>query len=791
MRDAWILESKLHPPAPPPHWIERDLSLTSPVTWLVAGPGYGKTLALLTLARQTGSELLWLTADAHDADTATLFHYLIAGMRKHIPDFGAELKAMLQGGAGDPRLLWQRFFQELGAYNMPGLTLVLDDAHALGEALAALAYFFDKLPPGLHVLLASRRRPGGKTRIRGVRWLEQTELAFNPAEIAAFLAARAPHGVPAAASVLEGWPLGLELVTAGGSGSHGAGELDEYVAEELFLGQDEARRDFMLKAALLPEITAEACRWVFQALDAAEKLAELEADHLIVRLAGSPAYRFPAYLRDFLEREAARVVPALTAAHWHRRAAAFYLDQGRDELALPHFQASRDWPAATVAAAACFPGMHFAGRGARIEQYLAGFPADVAAVEPVVQLWLGHLHSRAGRPVEALAAYEAAGRLFQERDDGAGAFKVLVRQLTLAVRQQEMKRFNQLALQALARLEDGLAEDVVDLHLARATAADLRGDQPLMRECNEAALALPLGNNPEIAASHVIAHLNLFTQAFHEGDLGRARQHAQRAGETAADFGFAPYRLYADFLLAHLHVLMDDVEAADALLRSLPASWEELLDWHMRAVAQTVLATWHLARGEQHEAEVQAERSLAVFEQAGYLEGRKLGLEPLMWLAIQRKQFARVAGYTDGEGDERNFYDLSLTLPRARALHLAGEAARARDMLAKLVTACDQADFPLVGARARQYLAAAEASLNRPEEARAALEAAEATAERHGYASSSARTAGFKTSWRPWYLYPHPTLVATGPVFPSAVSEVSKSAWTACCWITGRARRPS
>ena len=53
MNEAWIVQSKLTPPSPPVDWLVRALHPIGqgppPLTFLVAGPGYGKTLGLLSL----------------------------------------------------------------------------------------------------------------------------------------------------------------------------------------------------------------------------------------------------------------------------------------------------------------------------------------------------------------------------------------------------------------------------------------------------------------------------------------------------------------------------------------------------------------------------------------------------------------------------------------------------------------------------------------------------------------------------------------------------------------------
>ena len=134
MHQPWINKSKLAIPAAPPAVLGRSPipGAPPPVVILAAGPGYGKSVCLRGLATAEapqGAITLWYGLDPLDADPATFFHYLVAAVQRHIPAFGTEVLALLAGDRQDPRLLWQRWFQDLDAFNLPAVRLVLDDAH--------------------------------------------------------------------------------------------------------------------------------------------------------------------------------------------------------------------------------------------------------------------------------------------------------------------------------------------------------------------------------------------------------------------------------------------------------------------------------------------------------------------------------------------------------------------------------------------------------------------------------------------------------------------------------------
>ena len=73
-----LFESKLHPPRLRPALVERDalverlLRDDTPITSVVAPPGYGKTTVLAQWASRVPSHVAWLSVDRHDNDLSQL-----------------------------------------------------------------------------------------------------------------------------------------------------------------------------------------------------------------------------------------------------------------------------------------------------------------------------------------------------------------------------------------------------------------------------------------------------------------------------------------------------------------------------------------------------------------------------------------------------------------------------------------------------------------------------------------------------------------------------------------------
>ncbi|MEB3198024.1 MAG: BTAD domain-containing putative transcriptional regulator [Candidatus Sericytochromatia bacterium] len=760
MFEAWRHQAKLAPSEPPAFSFARKALLTDerlpPVVLLAAGPGYGKsTLAWQLASREPTATLVWLTADPYDTDDASFFAALTVGVRQHIPDFGRELEPLIQAGNLPTRLLARRFFEAIAAYNLPAFHLVLDDLHHLQDAnpalVEALVGSFEALPPGTRLFITTRRRldlPLARLIARGrvLEWGAE-QLRFSAEEAEGLLSQHAPAKLQEPVwqdqlARLEGWPLGVTwllgaqtpLKTWRVEGPDSVTSLASYVAEEFFLGQPEARRVLLLQASLLHEVSVTALSEVFDASDAEEQVRQL-AGAMLLRSQGEGRYRLPAYLKAYLGDLCETSVLPATRKAWHGRAARWYEAQDQPELALNHRIAAQQWPQALQDAQRAIPGLLLYGRNQAVATLLAQFPADTQASSPWLRLWQGHLALRRGQQGEAAHHYEQAALGFQGSGDPGGAFKVALRRCVLDLFTGEQTSFAQRLDQLESLREAARPEDRADLEVVRSVAAEHRGDLVLMQACSEAALAVPVEANGEVAACHATALMNLYTVAWLRGDLRAARRHAERALDISQQWQMPGYRLYLAFLLASLELVEGRVDDAERRLRALPATWPDVLDFQERGIAQTVIGHWHAARGAWREAEQALHTALDIFAEAGHAEGRKIPLERLLWLWVARHQPARVkhlAAQT-GPSELRSLHDLALLLPQARASLELEDVAGAQALLDGLLPALEAHGAQLLLARAQRLQALVAAAAGDVVAAREAARQSQAIAEREGY----------------------------------------------------------
>ncbi len=342
-----------------------DRAATRTVTIISAPAGSGKTslvrawadaqggrrrLAILQVQRdQQDAQQFWLALlDAVRGATAVTGR---PGPPAATPEF-------------NPPAMVDRVLAEL-ADASPGITLVIDDLHELNspEALAQLTRLLTSLPTGAHAMLATRhdlrlglhqlRLAGELAEIRAV------DLRFTERETRLLLAASGIELSEAGAALLhqrtEGWAAGLRLAAISLAGhpdperfvaefSGSDRTVAEYLIAEMLERQPPDVQDLLLRTSLLDQVSGELADLLTGRSDSERILLALaDASAFVLPLDPERTwFRYHHLFGDLLRLELRRTLPTEVAA-LHRRAAGWFIRQGRVVDAIRHTQAAGDW----------------------------------------------------------------------------------------------------------------------------------------------------------------------------------------------------------------------------------------------------------------------------------------------------------------------------------------------------------------------------------------------------------------------------------------------------------------
>jgi LuxR family transcriptional regulator, maltose regulon positive regulatory protein len=418
LSDVPLLRTKLLPPPVRPGLVPRsrleallEAGVQARLCLLDAPAGSGKTtlLAQWGLANRGSREVGWLSLDEGDNDPARFWLYVIEAFRSIEPRLGEGSLKLLQG-AGSVELLNQmilpRLLNELGTVDSD-LVLVLDDHHLLDNSAChqSLAFFIDRLPTNVHLLLATRSDPPlplARLRARGeLAEIRIADLEFTDAEAATLL--NDAMGLELTAQDVqrlwertEGWAAGLYLAGLSLRGRKDPGafiatfeagqrHILDYLGTEVLARQPEPLKTFMIRTSILQTLSGSLCDAVLEANNSGELLIKLErTNQFLVPLDDRRQwYRYHHLFAELLrlgliEREP-ELVPVL-----HRRALAWHRRAGDLEAAIHHATAAGEF--AQAADLICHHAESYFRRGqvATLERWVGQVPDDVIAADPLL-----------------------------------------------------------------------------------------------------------------------------------------------------------------------------------------------------------------------------------------------------------------------------------------------------------------------------------------------------------------------------------------------------------------------
>lgn len=447
-----VLHAKLIAPRPRRHTLVRPRlqarlteALEVPLTILQAGPGYGKTTTLASFLAEQPHALVWYGITEGDADPLPFLLHLIYALRMQNPLIGEKALTVLQEGHA-PARLWhlavEALINDMVFSSQPETLVVLDDFHLVDQVPAIqslVEHLVDHLPPQVHLLLATRRRPPlaslPKWRARAeVLEIGEADLTFTADEVRALFQTHYGFDLSEAqaadlADRTEGWIIALQLIWQGlrrGSSLKAVHAelppsleaLFAYLAQEVLERQKPFVKRFLLTTAVLERLHPRACDALMGEGDGAQVLSALEENGLFTHPLSGGVYRYHQLFHQFLREQAQRDAVAWTIAH--RTAAEHFRASGDLETAAGHHLAVGAYEEAAACILPIAGSLLEAGRVDVLSGLLDRLPAERFAQYPGLLLYRGDAARLTSRFDEALTAYRQAAKRYAAEGNRRG-----------------------------------------------------------------------------------------------------------------------------------------------------------------------------------------------------------------------------------------------------------------------------------------------------------------------------------------------------------------------------------
>ena len=359
--------------APRPRLTARlHTGLDRQLTLICAPAGFGKTTLLSAWLAEYEPNVAWLSLDRSDNTPVRFFETLIAAFQTVHPSLGESARAALHLTHASPcQPLLVSLINEIAALPQP-FVLVLDGYHLIKNKTVhdGIVFLLDNLPKQLHVIITSRSEPPlplARLRLRDqVNEFRTHDLRFTYDEALHFFNCvsgcdLSGEQITALQTCTEGWIGGLHSAAISLRGldaaeqqhfvtefNQGSRHVADYLLEEVFNQQPEPLRNFLLQTSILERFNSSLCQAVTGEENTQRFLEQMEMQNLFVNSldAHRDWYRyhhlFAQMLSQRLHQTQHERIPEL-----HRRASAWYEQQGWLNEAIQHALAGQDWERVT------------------------------------------------------------------------------------------------------------------------------------------------------------------------------------------------------------------------------------------------------------------------------------------------------------------------------------------------------------------------------------------------------------------------------------------------------------
>ncbi len=298
--------------------------------FLISAPaGFGKTTIVTEWVHTYKNKVVWFSLDEGDNDLINFLKYIIFTIQVKFPEIGEQsLKLLSSSQQISPKIILSSLINEIAKLPDP-IYIVLDDYHVIEDSKIdeALAFFIEKLPPQLHLMIITRQDPQlPLARLRAQNQMIEirtADLRFTLSEIEDFLNVvlslnLSKTEIKTLESRTEGWIAGLQLAGISIQGSHDKTNFIQsftgthqyimgFLMEEVLEQQTENVQNFLLETSILGRMNVSLCDAIIDnpAISSQEMLTYLDQANLFLLPLDNQRhwYRYHHLFADLLQQK--------------------------------------------------------------------------------------------------------------------------------------------------------------------------------------------------------------------------------------------------------------------------------------------------------------------------------------------------------------------------------------------------------------------------------------------------------------------------------------------------------
>ena len=400
----------------------------SPVAWISAAPGAGKTTLAASYSEASGASVVWYQVDAGDADPATFFYFMRqAAAKGGFAKAAALLPLLPSESAVDVAAFAKRYFGALFSVLPRRTILVIDNFQEANDPAfqAIMRVAFEQVPEGVAVIVLSLSHPPpalARLVANGlINLVGADELRFTRSESDDVVLSRLAADESMLAELHErsaGWVAGLVLMIEHMrcAGAHAMPSLDEsqeavfdYFAGEILARFSPDEQRALMLTASLPRVTARLAQAMSGLPDADRLLDRLHRRHLFVdRRHGSElSYQYHRLFKAFLCTRARDCLASTELVEGAENAALLLDVEGHVEDAITMYLAACNWDAAVRLIIRDGRRLYEEGRGRTLLEWIVALPPELPDANPWLAYWVGAYQVWANAPLARLTLERA------------------------------------------------------------------------------------------------------------------------------------------------------------------------------------------------------------------------------------------------------------------------------------------------------------------------------------------------------------------------------------------------